>query len=375
MIPAFTVGTRQLLILALVVALLLPAGVGTVAGQSFEGAAGTVVVEEGTTYERIDGVAGAIVVRGTVTGDVSGAAGTIHVTETGVVEGNLEAAAGTVRIDGTVEGNVDVGAGTVEVGETARIGGSLQTGAGYVSIDGTVDGDVRAGAETIVIGPNAVVGGELRYDAANFERHPDATIEGDVIRDPGLSGDFWPGFGVGFEGIQIPTWASVTYGFLANLLLGALLLFAFPRFSTGVADRVAEEPLKSGGVGLLTLVTVPIALVILLLTIVGIPLAIVGAIAFTFAIWIGVVYGQYAVGAWLLGNAGVDNRWLALLVGLFGFALLGAVPYLGGLLSFAAFLLGFGAFALGLRGSYRSNRDEGEPGGRQATLEEATGGS
>ncbi|WP_119818092.1 bactofilin family protein [Halalkaliarchaeum desulfuricum] len=375
MIPAFTPGSRQVLVVVLVAALLLPVGVGTVAGQSFQGAAGTVVVEEGTTYEQVDGVAGAIVVRGTVTGDVSGAAGTIHVTETGVVEGNIEAAAGTVRIDGTVEGNVDVGAGTVEVGETARIGGSLQTGAGYVSIDGTIDGDVRAGAETIAVGQNAVIGGEFRYDAANFERHPDATIEGDVIRDRGLSGTFGPGFGVGFDGFQIPTWASVTYGFLANLLLGALLLFAFPRFSTGVADRVAGEPLKSGGVGLLTLVAVPIALVVLLLTVVGVPLAIVGAIAFAFAIWIGVVYGQYAVGAWVLGQLGRDNRWLALVVGLLGFALLGTVQYLGGFLEFIAFLLGFGALALGLRGSYRSRRDEGESTGRQATLDEVAGDS
>lgn len=366
----FTDLSRQFAILLLVVALLLPVGVGTVAGQSFQGAAGTVVVEEGTTYDRVEGVAGTIIVRGTVTGDVAGAAGTVHVTETGVVEGNVETAAGTIRIDGTVGGNVDAGAGTLEVGQNARIGGTLQAGAGYVSIDGTVDGDVRVGAETVVVGPNAALGGELRYDAGDLQRHPDATIEGDVVRDSNVAGQ--AGSGPNLDQFQIPTWASVTYGFLANLLLGALLLFAFPRFSTGVADRVAGEPLASGGVGLLALVAVPVALVILVLTIVGIPLAVVGAIAFAFAIWIGVVYGQYAVGAWVLGLAGVDNRWLALVIGLFGFALLGAVPYLGGLAELAAFLLGFGALTLGLRGGYRSRRGGGSS-GRQTSLDEVAG--
>lgn len=365
--------SRRFVVIIVVVALLVPAGAGVAAAQSFQGAAGSVVVAEGETYERVDGVAGAIVVRGTVTGDVTGAAGTIHVTDTGVVEGDIEAAAGTVRIDGVVEGDVDVGGGTIELGEDARIGGTLQAGGGYISLDGSIGGDVRVGAETIVVGPDAAVGGEFRYNAATFDLHPDATIEGDVVQDSDLADSAGPA--AGFDGFEIPSWVSAVYGFLANLVLGALLLFAFPRFSTGVADRVADEPLTSGGVGLLALVATPVALVILLLTIVGIPIAVVGAIAFAFAIWIGVVYGQYAVGAWVLDRLGRDNRWLALVVGLLGFALLGTVPFLGGLVTFVAFLLGFGALAVGLRSAYRTRRSAGDTGdtdGRQATLEEAT---
>ncbi|SDQ45334.1 polymer-forming cytoskeletal protein [Natronobacterium texcoconense] len=355
----------RLTVLVLVGILVLSLGTGIVAGQSAEGTFGAVVVEEDETYDSVEGVAGSVVVYGTVTGDVAGVAGNIHVAEGGTVEGSLEGAAGNVRIDGTVEGGVAVGAGQVEVSETARIGGGLDAGAGALAVDGAVDGDVRVGAETIVLGPNADVGGEFRYDAENFEEDPDATVAGGVVQDSTIGNtvdDFVDAF-------TIPTWLSVMYGLLANLLLGIVLLAVFPSFSRGVAARVADSPLVSGGVGFLTMIGVPIVIALVAVTIIGIPLAIALAFVFALAIWIGVVYGQYAVGSWVLGLADVQNRWLALVVGLVGFALLGLIPFLGGLLELIAFLLGLGALTLGLYDRYT------RPGrrGRQTTLDEVPG--
>ncbi|SFC08969.1 protein CcmA, bactofilin family [Halobiforma haloterrestris] len=356
---------RRSAVLVLVAALSLSLGTGVVAAQSFEGVSGTVVVEDGETVDGIDGVAGSVVVRGTVTGDISGAAGSIHVVEGGTVEGSIEAAAGSLRIDGDVGGDVAVGGGHVDVSETGRIGGDLEAGSGYLSVDGTIDGDVRAGAETIVLGPNADVGGEFRYDADSFTEDPDATVANGVVQDPGI-GDDVGGIGGGFT---VPDWVGTVYGLLANLLLGAILLAVFPVFSSGVAGRVADGPVASGGVGFLTLIAVPITLAAAAITIVGIPLAILGAFAFGLAIWVAAVYGQFAVASWALGLAGADNRWLALVVGLVAFALLGLVPILGGLLEFVALLLGLGALAFGLRDAYRARRG-GPAGGRQSTLDE-----
>ncbi|MFC6862862.1 polymer-forming cytoskeletal protein [Halomicroarcula sp. GCM10025817] len=360
---------RRALVLVVVLALLLQAGTGVAAAQSVEGAAETIVVEEGETVSSIEAVAGTIVVRGTVTGDVSGAAGTIHVTESGRVDGNLQVAAATVRIDGTVAGDVDVAGATVELGETGSVGGNLQAGANYALVDGAVAGDVTIGAETLDLGPNADVGGTFRYDAGTFTQDPDAAVAGGVVRDPDIRASGGPDF----QALSIPSWVGVVYGLVASLLLGVVLLGVFPRFSTGVASRVAEEPLQSGGVGLLTLIAVPVLLVLLAITIVGIPLTILGAVAFGIAVWVGSVYGQYAIAAWALTRIGSPNRWLALVVGLVAFAILGTIPFLGGLLELVAFLLGLGAFALGLRESYR-NRGEGETsGGRQTTLDETAG--
>ncbi|WP_254768109.1 bactofilin family protein [Salinilacihabitans rarus] len=359
---------RRAVVLVVVAVLLLSAGTGVVAAGPIQSGFGTVVVEEGETSDGIEGVAGSIVVRGTVSGDVAGVAGTVHVAEGGTVDGAVEVAAGSVRVDGTVTGDVSAGAGHVEVGETARIGGDLAVGAGYLSVDGAVDGDVRAGAETIVLGPNADVAGEFRYDAGEFTEDPAASVGGGVVHDASLGGN-----GVGtVEVFTVPPWLVTGYELVASLLLGAVLLAVFPSFSSGVASRVADDPVTSGGVGVLTLIGVPVALVLVALTVVGIPLTVLGAFGFALAVWVAVVYGQYAVGAWALGLADRENRWLALAVGLVGFAVLGAVPFLGGLLEFVAFLLGLGALALGLRDAFRERRGRTSS-GRQATLDEVPG--
>jgi cytoskeletal protein CcmA (bactofilin family) len=355
---------RRVVAVALVATLFLSPMTGVVAAQSVQGPSGTILVEEGETVSRIDAVAGSIVIRGTVTGDVSGAAGTIHVAEGGRVQGSISGAAGDVRIDGFVGGDVNAGSGSVHVSETATIGGDLEIGAGSVLIDGQIDGDARVGAGTIVLGPNADVGGEFRYDADEFRQDSEATVAGGVVEDPTIRREAG-GFGV-------PNWVTSGYSLLANLLLGAILLLLFPAFSARLAGQVADEPAKAGGVGLLTLVGVPILLALVAITIIGIPIAIVGAVVYGLAIWVGVVYGQYAVGAWALRRAGRDDRWLALVTGVVGFTLLGAIPILGGLFELGALLLGLGALALELRNSFRTRRTSG-PSNRQTTFDDSFG--
>ena len=353
---------RSGLAAVLVAILLLSTVTGVAAAQSVQGASGTIVVEEGETVSGVDALAGTIVIRGTVTGDVSGAAGTIRVAESGRVDGSINGAAGDVRIEGAVGGDVNAGSGSLRVTDTATIGGDVNVGAESVRIDGRIDGDVRVGAETVVLGPNADIGGEFRYDADDFTQDPGATVSGGVVEDPTLRGD------VGT--FTLPDWVTWGYGLLANLLLGAILLALFPAFSARVAGRVSDGPARTGGAGLLTLVGGPILLVLVAITIVGIPLAVIGAIAFGLAIWIGVVYGQYAVGAWVLRRAGRDDRWLALGVGLVGFALVDLIPVVGGVLAFGALLLGLGALATELRDSYRTRRRPG-PGNRQTTFNDS----
>lgn len=349
---------------ALAVVVLLTGSAGVAAAQSFQGAGDTVVVGPDETYDSLEGIAGTVIVRGTVRNDVSTAAGSVHVTESGTVGGDVAAAAGTVRIDGTVDGNVQAAGGSVIVGPTGAIGGDLDAGASYVELNGTVDGDVRAGAETVVLGPSAAVGGTVRYDAETFARDPGATVGGSVVRDERL--------GQTVTADPVPGWVGALYGLLANVLLGVLLLAVFPAFSDRVADAVTERPARSTGVGLVTILAVPLVLVLVALTIVGIPLSLVGAVSFAVLVWAAVVYGQYALGVWVLSFVDRESRWLALAVGLVGVTVLGAVPVLGALLDLAVFLLGLGALVLALRGAYQRRGDE-PVGGRQTTLEEAAG--
>jgi cytoskeletal protein CcmA (bactofilin family) len=352
MCPRSTAARRTAVALA-VLALLSPLAMGLATAQSAEGASGAIVVEEGETVDGIEGVAGTIVVRGTVDGDLSGAAGSIRIAETGRVDGSVQAAAGTVVVAGEIGGDAEVGAGSFELTETGSIAGSLDVGAGSITVDGAVGGDVRAAADSVVLGPNAVVDGEFRYDAETFSESPDASVAGGVVEDTSLRGDA----GIAFGPDLVPSWVGPVYGAAVTLALGAFLLLAFPLFSRGVADRVGAEPLLSGGIGLLALVLTPIALVLVAVTVVGIPLALAGFAAYGVALWVGSVYGRYALGAWALDRAGGSNRWAALLLGVVAVALIGLLPWVGGLVELVVLLLGLGALAVGIRDRYRGTAD------------------
>ncbi|SDE96924.1 protein CcmA, bactofilin family [Halorubrum xinjiangense] len=352
--------TRRRVAVVLATALLLsPLATGLATAQSVQGPSGSVVVEEGETVDGLDGVAGTVVVYGTVDGDLSATAGSIRIAESGRVVGDVRAAAGSITVAGTVDGSVEVGAGSFELTETGSIDGSLDAGAGSVRVDGAVGGDVRASADSVVLGPNADVGGEFRYDADEFTESPDAAVAGGVVEDASLGGD--RGTGVAGGADRLPPWAGSAYGVAANLVLGAVLLLAFPRFTRAVGDRVGADPLVSGGIGLLALVLAPIALALVAVTIVGIPLALAGAAAYGVALWVGSVYGRYALGAWAIGRVGGRNRWAALLIGVGGVALIGLLPWVGGLVDLLVLLLGLGALAGGLRDRYRGTADQTLP--------------
>ncbi|MHB9285921.1 bactofilin family protein [Halobacteriales archaeon Cl-PHB] len=335
MIPRSRRRDVALFLVVLVVLTVVPGGV-----VARTGTGGTVVVAEGETVDGIEAAAGSVVIRGTVTGDVSGLAGSIEVAETGTVEGDLEAAAGEVTIGGTVRGDVSTGAGTVTITERGTVGGSLMAGAGLVVIDGRVVGDARVGADTIRLGPNAAIEGSLRYDGDVVGNRE--AVAGTITEDPSIT------FGVGDALQPLATWVFSLYAFVSSLLLGAILLALFPGFAGGVTDRVREQPVRTGAIGFAVLLGIPILLIGLALTVVGIPFTLVGFLLFAFVAWVGLIYGRFAVGAWLLSYVDVDNRWMALVVGMVVGAALGWIPLLGGLLGFLIFLLGLGALVRGL---------------------------
>ena len=301
----------------------------------------TVVIGEGETVDGLTAFSGTVIVEGTVDGDLTAFAGDVHIA--GTVTGDVNAFAGNVRITGTVDGDVNTASGNVFIGEGATVEGSLSGAAGNLRIEGSVAGNVDAGAGTIVLGDAAVIDGDLRY-GGELQRADGAQVGGDVVEEPR------------FVAPMFPEWIGAVYAFFANLLLGAVLLLAMPRFSADVADRAITDPLRSGGVGLLALIAIPVALFVLLITIVGIPLAIAGMFAFGLLIWIATVYGRFVVGTWLLGLANTENRWLALLLGLLVVGIVAQIPGLGGLIVLLVTVLGLGALATVTRDRRRNRR-------------------
>ena len=347
----FSQPNRRRILVAVSVVIVLVVTTGVAAAQETR-TGGTIIVAEGETVEDdLTVMGGTIVVDGTVEGDLSAFGGNVVVGETGTVTGNVDGASGNVRIEGNVGGTVNVAAGNLFVGPDAVIDGDLNAGAGSIDLAGTIGGGVEVGTETLVLRETAVIEGDLRYGAEEFVDEG-GTVEGEVVQTDQR-----------FDPVPTPPgWLLTVYGFFVNLLLGAVLLLVFPATSNEIATQARSEPIYAGAIGLLVLVAVPILLVLLVLTLIGIPLAVVGAILFALLLWIASIYGRFAVGSWLLSYTEIDNRWLALLVGLLAVGLVELVPFLGGLLTFLVLLLGLGALALVTRGAYRRRRSRREAG-------------
>lgn len=337
------------LALALVVSLPVLSGVAA----ADERTGGTVVVEDGETVsDDLQAVGGTVVVRGTVEGDLQAFAGTVVLEESGTVTGDLKGAAGSITIAGEVGDDVEIAGGSLDVTETATIGGDVETGVGSFTLDGRVDGTVRVGAGSILLGSSASVGGDFVYDG-DLERAEGATVNGDVREDPSLGGAEFGG---------LPTvagWLFTAYSLALTLVFGAILLLVLPGVAATAAVDSRERPARTAGAGLLALVGGPVLFGVLLVTIVGIPLAFLWLFVYALLLIVGFVFGEYAVGAWLLSLADYENRWLALVVGVLAVFAVGRVPILGGIVEFVVLLFGLGALAVAAwRGVRRRRRDD-----------------
>lgn len=332
--------------IALVVVVGFVPGVGAAQASGIERAGGFVEVAEGETVTGdLSAVGGTVIVAGTVTGTLEATGGSVVITPTGVVEGDLIALGGSVLVEGTVGGDAKATAGSIFLREGSRIGGTLETAAGSVRVDGSVGGDARLAGDTVTVGETAAIGGDLLYDAETFSRDPGASVAGAIRAEAGI---------VQFEPEAtppvLPRGVGVLYGLLANLLLGTVILLAVPRFSARVTETGTREALRSGGVGLLALVGIPVVLVLVALTVIGIPLSLAGFVAFALLLWVVFVFGGLVTGTWMLSMVDREGRWFALVTGLVVLALLDIVPFVGAVVRFLVLLVGLGAFVLAVRG-------------------------
>ncbi|PSP96857.1 hypothetical protein BRC89_12920 [Halobacteriales archaeon QS_4_70_19] len=318
---------RQGLVVALVVALVLPSFAGVAAAQSQQHVGGTVVVEAGDTVGGFTAYASRVVVRGTVDGDLTAFAGRVVVEDGGEVTGRVRAFAGSVVVAGSTGGNAVAYAGHVEVAEPGRVGGSFGAVAGSVTLAGTVDEDATTVAGDVTLAPSGEVDGFLTYVGTLDDQGGSVTLGARHVSElsllPPLSG---PG-GIIFA----------LYLLAADLVAGSLFLTAFPGFADDAAETVLDH------------------------TVVGLPLALAGLVVYLVLLWVGSIYGRYLLGAGLLSFTERDGRYLALFVGVPVTAVLSLFPIVGDLVRLLLVLAGVGVVALGFRAAYESVGERRSP--------------
>ncbi|MBV1876787.1 MAG: hypothetical protein KUG79_04000 [Pseudomonadales bacterium] len=317
-----------------------------------------------------------IVIDGQVNGDLIAFARRVIVN--GAIDGNLISFGKAVSLQGKVNGSVLSGANTLElngavvmndfwgaahlvtingqsrIGRNAIVASELAVIAGKVGRDlygfaesielsGAVGEDVEAFVDGISLLGAAIVAGDLRirtHDENKLQQAASATIGGEVeyvsrhaeFSDSNryLSGKYY-------------LWQVLRL--VAALLAGILLLWFIPKLRNLTLGS-GSAGVMTAGIGLVTLISMPIILLLLTVTVVGLPFAAIGLFFWLMLIYFAKIVLAAIIGRMVLSNTTIDESLpLTLLVGLVVVILAINLPLVGGIFSFILTVLGVGLMA------------------------------
>lgn len=296
-----------------------------------------------------------VTIDGTINGDLIVGGGVVTIK--GRVSDDIRAAGGIVTIDGKVGKNVTAFGGTTTLGTDADVEGDVIAGGGNIAYLGNIDGkaliygdevalagrvggNVNTTAEKVTVSKTAILDGNLSYTSdKEASVSGEARIAGTVKRTPA---------GKALTQV-VPQAKGVLFRFrllsyLSILLVGLILLKIAPRQVTAVAKLIGEQPWRCLGLGFLTLVLTPIAVVILVVSIIGIPLgAILGAV-YILILSLSSIFAGLFLGQKIFDLANFkENSYAMMMIGLLLLYLLFAVPVVGGFVRILSLLAAIGA--------------------------------
>lgn len=339
----------------------LPAG-ETIDGPGFF--AGNVVKVdgnvEGTTF-----VSGQDVrINGNINGDLFVASQTITIN--GTVTGNIYGAGQALTFDGQSEKDIFFAGQNISIGQDASvgrdlfaagatilqegiIGRSLFGGGAEIVLSGQIDGNANLQTDSLKLQDGASIAGDLNYKGENeAEIGTGATITGDT------DWEFYETMDRGTTDVRETRRPFMKFVWFLWSLASALLIWFLiriwrPGFWQNTARPLAEQPMKTLGVGLLTLLVVPPMIILALVTVIGIPIAVILSAVFPVVLYLSRIIVAVFVGEWLAKrfkwpelHKGV---WLVLL-GLIILGVLRLLPYIGFVSALLTMMAGLGALVM-----------------------------
>lgn len=238
-----------------------------------------------------------------------------------------------------------------------RVTGDVAVLSGRVAIAGSVDGDVFAASGQVELLDAARVGGDVRYGDADRRPvvAPGAAVKGEVSHESWtVAVDALPAIGAA------ALWLAMT---ISVLVLGLMLVMAFPRAAEVVYAQAQERLALAAVFGVTAFVAVPLAVGFAAVTLVGIPLALALLLAL-----VPLAAVAYITTAWALGRSlvrGRSGRVVAFLAGLAILRALALIPLLGVLVWLVAVVVGTGLL-IAAAGATRTGRAPDGPTMRSA---------
>ncbi len=322
-------------------------------------------------------LADTIVVEGEINGDLIALGRRIIVS--GSVAGNLITLGEIITISASVGGSA-IGAAesysvekavirgdlwaageSVSIGDDAQIGRNVTTAAEHVSISGRVEKDVNVFAEMLevegIVGRNlnvytdqlkllshSHIMGSVKFhtnDEDNLIRSTDSRVDGEVeflpLTDAIKSRNRY--LTISFYVRQLLWMASA-------FIVGLVLLWFVP----GLRDLTMGagiEGLKTIGIGLVALISLPVIALLVGITVIGLPFTVVGIFSWLLMIYCAKIVLAAVIGRLLLDSPEEGSSLpLTLLTGLGIITVAINIPAIGGILNFLLTTLGVGMIVL-----------------------------
>ncbi len=211
-----------------------------------------------------------------------------------------------------LNGDLAILGGTAVLDKDSQVNGDIAVLGGRLEINGNVNGNVQAFGGSIELGETALIAGSLYNFSSTLSQSEGAIILGQQIAN--LPFDLHLGDNVNPIVPDNQTVNSFSFiQFIGGILFSILQIFSLsalalilvliaPKPSNRVARAIIKQPFVHWGIGLLTVLVLPILLVFLTITIVLSPFAIIGVLIFAIALIYGWINLGFALGKRLFGN-------------------------------------------------------------------------
>lgn len=251
----------------------------------------------------------------------------------------------------TLNQDITVAGGSAVLEEGSTLNGNIAVMGGSLSINGVVNGDISAMGGVVTLGSKAIIHGDVATVGANLSRASGSLIDGEIS---GEAGD------INVPDIVTPAvdagrWVAnffwrIFQAFAVAALAVLVSLFA-QRPMERAGDALTSQPILAGGLGLLTLIVLPVLFAVLAITIVLAPVSLLGLLGLGIALvfgWLvtGMVVGE-RIGRLLNQSwsaplcAGIGTLALALVTALFS-----GIICIGWVLPFLVSVVGLGSVIL-----------------------------
>ncbi|HDQ59841.1 MAG TPA: hypothetical protein ENN30_01460 [Candidatus Woesearchaeota archaeon] len=254
---------------------------------------------------------------------------------------------GNVRINEPLNENLFVAGGTVKI--FTPINGSLFAAGGEVFVNSTVENAVITGGQ-IKLGPGALIKKDATLIGSIVENH------GTIVGNLSLNADHFTNNGsIGVINIiekvektpQQTTYEDLmSYGLrtLGTLLLGVVLVIAFPKSLAKLEKEIKTETIKKTAIGFGVLLLSISVVIMIIITIVGIPFGVLLAAGIVLLFFLSPLIVALVLGDKIVKYFNIKtNKILVFTIGFLVIRVLLKIPRVGIVLSILMGSLGFGA--------------------------------